>query len=211
MTTHCNVGDEPIIKYRFQGDIKDRTFKSRYAPVEVITKDVPLESEGNYNGQGFGIGFVPLNGNGTFFWFNILDFKIFQTPRSLPDPYGWVPRIALRYCGQSAFTKVPNCNSDPLYPYFNCLDTLLFSGSYQLDANRKCPTPKSGRCSIQVLYKGLIIHQDQGNCPVTYNVQCGRCPDGQHECESKIYPYYCCNDCADTAKKIKAIASKVGK
>jgi hypothetical protein len=209
MATQCKVGDKPIIKYRFQGDTKDRIFKSKFAPIEVATKELPLESDGNYNGQGFGIGFVPLNGNGTFFWFEVLDFKIFQIPQGVDPTWGTTPRIALRSCGQASFSKLSDCSSSRSGAYVQCLNTSLFNGQYNIDPNRKCPTPKSGRCSIEIKYNGLILHQDQGNCPVSYSVQCGKCPDGQHECESKIYPYYCCNSCAYTAKKINNIANKI--
>lgn len=213
MTTHCNQGDKPIIKYRFQGDTKDRIFRSRYAPIEVQAKETPVEGSDKYSNEGYKLKFVnPSNPNfvGEYI---VLDYQIFEVSNSFfgGDPNTVRYQAAFIFCGEKGHTK----NGLPCtgyLPYVNCLrDYNVSTRSPIIDTTVRCPNSSSKRCSIIIEHKGIIVFQDQGNCPATYSVQCGKCSDGQHECESKIYPYYCCNSCADTANKIRNLASQVGK
>lgn len=205
---YCQAGDKPTIKYQFSGQAA-RTYKSNFAPIEVITKPLPIESSENYNPEGFGVGFIPLNGNGTFYWYSVTDYKIFQIPAGVDQVWGTTPRIALKYCG-SSFIKVPNCNSSPAFQYTQCLDTSFLNlNTLQFDPNRKCPANQQGgtRCSIQVLYNGQVIFQDQGNCPVTFDVTCGNCADDEIKCEKPEYPGYCCVKCSEIVTEIQSIKS----
>lgn len=210
MPIYCDEGDRPIIKYRFQGDTKDRTFKSKYASIEVITKETPIGSSSDYREEGYAID--PFPNNSSRNWIIVRDHKFFTIPGNLWQGFNGSPhQVAIIGCGQTTFTKVANCSAHIAMSYCDCLVTSIADSYILINTDIKCDTAKNKRCSIEIKHKGLIIFQDQGNCPVTYSVQCGKCPDGQHECESKIYPYYCCNSCADTASKIKKLASKVGK
>ena len=189
MTTHCKVGDKPIVKYKFGDDTKYRIFKSQYAPIDVVTKTTPVEGTGNYNNEGYEVTFYSPN-NFKFVSFIVKDWRTVDTGR-----YIEFQRIA---CGKNVFgTGVTEI--DP-------------NRAITFDYTKKCTPPvDSQRCSIEISHKGIILFQDQGKCPLDYSVQCGKCPDGQHECESNIYPYYCCNSCGETAAKIRSLASKVGR
>jgi hypothetical protein len=205
---YCQTGDKPTIKYRFSGQ-NEKVYKSDFAPVEVTTKVTPIENTGNYKPEGYGIGFVPLNGNGTYFWHIVHDHKIFNIPTGVDPTWQTTPRITLMLCGQTAFPKVSNCGSSAFQFYTECLQTSLFNGQFDIDPNRKCPTANGERCSIQITHNGIVIFQDQGNCPVTFSVSCGNCPPGTEEHKSSIYPGYCCLDCASVASEIRLITNTV--
>jgi hypothetical protein len=93
---YCNVGDKPTIKYKFNGQ-SEKTYKTEFAPIEVITKSFPIEASNTYKPEGYGIGFVPLNGNGTYFWFNVVDHKIFSIPAGVDPTWGTTPRIEIQH------------------------------------------------------------------------------------------------------------------
>jgi hypothetical protein len=88
---------------------------------------------------------------------------------------------------------------------------VLFNGNFDIDLNRKCPTNSNSleRCSIQITYNGLTIFQDQGNCPLTFNVSCGNCPPGTEEHQINVYPGYCCFDCNSIANDIRGLTNIV--
>jgi hypothetical protein len=205
MPTHCSLGDKPIIKYRFKDDTKDRIFKSKYAPIEVITKPLPLEASDGYRAEGFQLTtkeFAASTPVSNLY----VDFKLWYFPASVNHPTG--KGITGLNCGKK-WSEIPR--NLEINPYTGGYTSNYLYEIISIDYSKKCPTPNSERCSIEIKYNGLIIFQDQGKCPVDYSIQCGKCPDGQHECESKVYPYYCCSSCADTAQKIKELASKVGR
>ncbi|OYD98881.1 hypothetical protein [Nostoc sp. 'Peltigera membranacea cyanobiont' 232] len=64
-----------------------------------------------------------------------------------------------------------------------------------------------GSCSYDVTLQGLSINgvlypSDDGR----FTVSCDDdCPPGKCKCHSDSYPGYCCNDCASTSAKLKAI------
>ncbi|MBH8563764.1 hypothetical protein I8748_16460 [Nostoc sp. CENA67] len=210
MTTYCNQGDSPIIKYKFQGDTKDRTFRSKYAPIEVITRETPINSSDDYREDGYAID--PFPGNSSRNWATVRDHKYFFIPGDRWQGFNGSPhQVAIVGCNGTGFAKVADCGAHPAYAYCDCLVTSVAGGVPLVNTSIICPSSKNKRCSIEIKYNGIILFQDQGNSPVNYSVQCGKCPDSQHECESKVYPYYCCNSCAETANKINNLASKVGK
>ncbi|BAZ50131.1 hypothetical protein NIES4103_27450 [Nostoc sp. NIES-4103] len=197
MPTHCNTGDKPVIKYRFQGDTKDRVFKTKFAPVTVDIKEQPINS-GSYASEGMKINYIITDGDKPRSEI-VLAYRV--------DYYNF-------FGGYWGLLTIPCGATKQNFPA-NPTDTgrgvAIYPNSIVVDTSVKCPVAANKRCSIEIKHKGIIIFQDQGNCPVTYSFQCGNCPDSQHECESKIYPYYCCNSCADTANKIRNLASKIGK
>lgn len=206
--TYCQAGQKPIIKYKF-GQSAERIFNSRYSPIDVSVKSVPLGGTDNSNPDGYGLGFIPGNGNGSYYWFTVTDHQIFEIPRSVPDPYGWTPRIALKECGQADFTRISSASCAGLNLYTNCLQTRFLSSELTIDTNRKCPTSDKQRCSLEVSYKGLIIFQAQGDCPCTFSVQCGDCAEDEIKCEKPGYPGYCCIKCSEIVGEIKSITSAV--
>ncbi|BAZ54180.1 hypothetical protein NIES4103_68650 (plasmid) [Nostoc sp. NIES-4103] len=206
----CEEGDKPIVKYRFLGDTKDRIYRSKLSPIEVNIKETPINSSSDYKDDGYGLNIFPNTNPNNFS--PVRDHKFFFIPGDLWQGFNGSPyQVAIMGCTSTSFAKVANCNAHPAMAYCNCLVTSAAASYVTTNPNIKCSSSRNKRCSIEISYKGIILFQDQGNCPVTYSVQCGKCPDGQHECESKVYPYYCCNSCADTASKIRNLASKVGK
>ena len=208
MTTHCNQGDKPIIKYRFQGDTKDRIFKSKYAPIDVEIKEAPANATENNNREGFALKYT-VTGSVEYV---VTDYILFKTPSGVfgVNAPEFTYRLAWLGCGQKQYKKsTSECTG--YLRYTNCLEAIVWTDNFVVDPTVKCPSPLPRRCSIIVKHKGIILLEDQGNCPVSHSVQCGKCPDGQHECESNIYPYYCCNSCGETAAKIRSLASKVGR
>jgi hypothetical protein len=204
MAEYCKDGDKPIVKYSFNGGTQ-RMFKTKLSPIDIEVKESPVDGSNNSNAEGYGVGFVPGNGNGSFQWFTVTDHKIIQIPTSIPDVYGYLPRIALKLCGQKKFNIIqPSvCNGADLYT--GCLATVLIASNLQIDLNRKCPSPDKKRCSILVTHKGKIIYSDQGDCPVSFIVKCGKCEENEIECPSIVYPYYCCHSCAEISAKVRAI------
>jgi hypothetical protein len=205
---YCEAGDKPTIKYQFSGQ-NEKIYKSEFAPIEVVTKTTLIEGSSNYKSEGYGIGFIPLNGNGTYFWFSVVDHKIFAIPSGVDPIWGTTPRIALMYCGETVFSKLSNCSASRSGPYVECLQTFLFNGSFDIDPTRKCISVNNNKCTIQITYNGLTIFQDQGNCPVNFSVSCGNCPPGTEEHKSSIYPGYCCLDCASVASEIRGITNTI--
>jgi hypothetical protein len=197
MPTHCNTGDKPIIKYRFQGDTKDRIFKTKFAPITIDIKEQPINS-GSYASEGMKINYIITDGDKPRSAI-VLAYRV-----DYYNFFGGYWGLLTINCGEAK-------QSFPANPTAISQGTAIYPNSIVVDTSVKCPVAANKRCSIEINYNGLVIFQDQGNCPVTYSIQCGNCPNDQHECESKIYPYYCCNSCADTANKINNLASKVGK
>ncbi|WP_189524856.1 hypothetical protein [Nostoc sp. 'Peltigera membranacea cyanobiont' 232] len=64
---------------------------------------------------------------------------------------------------------------------------------------------------------GLVVKDNNGNTlyniavsECNYQIACdGNCPEGTCECHSDSYPGYCCNDCASTSAKLKAIGDEL--
>ncbi|WP_094347037.1 hypothetical protein [Nostoc sp. 'Peltigera membranacea cyanobiont' 232] len=69
----------------------------------------------------------------------------------------------------------------------------------------------TGSCSYDVTLQGLSINgvlypSDDGR----FTVSCDDdCPAGKCKCHSDSYPGYCCNDCASTSAKLKAIGDEL--
>lgn len=182
---YCNEGDEPIIEYQF-GTKPKRKFKSKFAPIEVETKPYKIPATENYNSQGFQIRFYSPN---NFRWveYIVIDYDI--------KPIYNVYAIHLQMCEQKSI----DYNTGPE------IDVSTIS----INRNIKCPVPEIERCSLLVKYNGVIIYQDQGDCPVSVDVICGNCPPHHIECKSNKYPGYCCIGCESTANSIHSLANKI--
>ncbi|AFZ24780.1 hypothetical protein Cylst_2574 [Cylindrospermum stagnale PCC 7417] len=206
MATHCKEGDKPKITITF----KDRkyTFSAKYAPIEITTREVPASASNGYKEEGYYI-------DGGAYKLSVRDHEI-----SYSNGYDYlvtfIPCDRTSYLLQSPCTGIigglaygdsvslaaMGCRSQ-----FFRIDTHL-NGRLTVSPSPKCPNTAEKKCSIEIKYKGITIHKSQGECPASYSIQCGRCPDGQHECQSPSYPFYCCSDCSQTAKKINNLAGK---
>ena len=71
-----------------------------------------------------------------------------------------------------------------------------------------CGNPKN-YCEMTVKHNDVIIFKDQGECPCTFTVQCGDCPEGTIRCDSPGYPGYCCIPCAELAQRVDAMTRRL--
>lgn len=190
--SYCNIGQKPIVKYKF-GSGGFRHFKSEYSPIDIITKTYPIPNTDNYNSEGFQITFYSSNNRATLEYI-VLDYKLKAIPRELG--YGQNDReLLIIQCGNSAFTE-----TGPAVDITTIVKNI----------NIKCPTATKNRCSIQIFnIENELIFQDQGDCPVEFEVQCGNCPDGTIECKISAYPGYCCIPCSEVKNKIVDIKNIV--
>ena len=190
---YCVEGSSPIVKYKF-GTGGYKQFKSEVSPIEVTIQSFPIPNTDNYNGEGFKVSFRVANDPNRTIELFLLDYKF----EDLPPGLGYPPdakNMRFMECGDKEFN--PGA--------IGCLTSTL-----QINYSIKCPTPSNSRCAIQVfnLNKGLVF-QDQGDCPVDFEVQCGNCPDGFIECQTSTYPGYCCLSCSEVKGEIIAIKNTV--
>jgi hypothetical protein len=194
---HCNEGDKPTVRYKF-GNGGYRQFKSDYSPIDVTVKSVPIPNTDNYNGVGYRINFYSPNNFTTVEAIVTDHYTYVIESETNPDSrYG----ITWINCGDTAFQGAGNP-----YPGVNFRPSSLI-----IDTTVNCPSSqqKNSRCSIIVTHEGVTIFQDQGDCPIEHEVQCGNCPDGNIECKKSGYPGYCCIPCEELANKIHNLANKV--
>jgi len=184
----CSPGDKPIITYRF-GNGNERRYQSDFAPIDVIIGNQPIDTTSNFNREGYKITFYSPNNFRTYAVF-IKDYYL--NFFSLTNGY---PEMNFLECNKSSFTP------------FGSVDISTIVINYA----EKCPTQHvdTQKASIEIFYNNLRIFQDQGNAPIAFNVQCGKCPPGTCECVSPIYPGYCCLDCSATAASIRAITNEL--
>lgn len=187
---YCGESDKPIVKYKF-GEGKYRRFKSEFSPIEIITKTVPIDETDNYNGEGYQISFYSPTTDDNFEPI-VTNHKVEYI---FTDYYGWIHIISFANCGYKELQ--PGLSYEP--------STLV------INPNIKCPIEQAlkNRCSIIILHKGIIIHQDQGDCNISVEVQCGNCPENSIECKTSNYPGYCCIPCVPTANKIDNLSNSV--
>ena len=208
MATYCEMGDKPQIKYKF-GEGKERIYKSQFAPIEVIQKELPAEASDSYSSEGYEITFDSpqfSSGRGSR---TVVDHSTFFVPPSSGYPNG---RMYLVYipCGQTTYPKLNPCTgSEQVQCHSTATALTTLTSTIQIDRTKKCTSTNQKRCSFQVLYKGAVVFQAQGDCPLTLSVQCGNCEEGSHECKHQAYPGYCCVPCKETGEKLKNIASSV--
>lgn len=180
---YCQTGEKPIIEYSFgQGSV--RKFKSDFAPIDVSSKPAPVESSDNFNSQGYQLNFYSTN--------NFRDLSI------IVKDY----KIAISDNPDNSVIRYMNCGETKFQPGVNFRPSTLI-----VNPNIKCPSPSKNRCSIEVKHKGIIIFQDQGDCPCNFKVQCGDCPEGYIKCQKPLYPGYCCISCSEIRGGIASITT----
>ncbi|MBE9054166.1 hypothetical protein IQ243_28000 [Nostocales cyanobacterium LEGE 11386] len=199
---YCKDGDKPIVKYRFNGG-KERIFKSEFAPIDIESKSVPVEGSSDYKSQGYAINITAVNGSPQ-------DYRIVDHfTRTLGVQIGsFSPDSVFLFvmqCGETSYLKRNPCDGE-LNKELGCLARAynLNPGGFTLNYNVGCPNPNNTRCSLVVKHKGIIIFTDQGDCPCTFKVQCGKCEDDEIECKKPIYPGYCCVKCSEMKSGIIA-------
>lgn len=188
----CKKDDKPIIKYKFAGQT-EKKYKSKFAPIEVIQRTVPIPASDNYNPRGFGLRVYPVN-TGHYVTGVVLDYEIFHNPN-----FPFFDTVSSIACGEKGYDVL---NDEDCIRFglqytkcrLNCYD-IDPTKEVSIDNSFRCPQPMKDRCSFQVFYNNLIIFQDQGNCPLELEVICDDCPQGAIRCEQINYPGYCCLPC----------------
>ncbi|NJM23521.1 MAG: hypothetical protein HC787_11005 [Nostocaceae cyanobacterium CSU_2_110] len=184
---YCLESDKPIIIYKF-GENPERRFKSSFAPISIETKLSKIAAGDNYNSQGFQVRFYSPN-NFLYTDYIVTEYKIVD----IGEAYNY-DEILLKQCGETTLSaNGPGID----------VSTLV------INPNIKCPVPEIDRCSFIVRHEDQIIFQDQGDCPLSLEVQCGNCPPHNIECKANHYPGYCCIPCESTAQKIHNLANKI--
>ncbi|MFN6484630.1 MULTISPECIES: hypothetical protein [unclassified Nostoc] len=203
----CTKGDKPTITYKF-GTGNDRIYQAQYAPIDIVTGTLPIDATANYKNAGYQINFQSPQGQFGYISAIVVDYQIIYYPGGNQfDPLrGYY--IAFIGCGSTSFAVNSPSKGMPTDYGGLVLSASMTTGVIDsINTNIKCASPNSNRCTFQVFSNNLLLFQDQGNCPCTYTIQCGRCPEGTCECASPIYPGYCCNDCESSAASIRSITN----
>ena len=180
---YCKTNQKARVTYNFK-NIPERTYETDKSPISVSGYYSPNNRQWNEG---------PVH-----------DFRIFPTP-----DYSYGPNyegISHWECGSFDFWRNPNSHDpDKLTGPGIDITTLI------INPNVKCPKPLTvtERCYIEVKSGGIIIFQDQGECPVNFRVTCGDCPEGTIRCEQPGYPGYCCLPCQPIAQKINNLAARL--
>lgn len=187
------------MNYSFKGVNKSYVVAANNTPIDVNTYQKRINTTSTFNPEGFALTFYSPNNRSTP-TFTVLDYQIFPSP-----DFDYGPNyegIALWDCGDFDFDR----NTDGSLTGPGCDITTI-----KTDNSRKCPTPLTGnRCSIEVKRNGIIIFQDQGECPVSFEVICGEgCPSSTLKCPKSGYPGFCCVPCSEIKSGIRAITNHV--
>lgn len=220
MTTYCKLGDEnSIISYKFD-EQAEKVVKINNAPIEVVVTEIARP--GTFTGLQCPIPYVvryrTIGNDGSAGAITeigvtgaITSITTGHMPSGFSSPFEseWQIRLACQGGGNSyqdgiALIRVVYSvygygeliSIEPQPPYLdNCGDM---------------PQPKK-RCKISVkTTSGGILINEEGDCPVDYNVACNDdCPPNTVRCSSDAYPGYCCIPCNEIKSEIKAITNHV--
>lgn len=210
--SHCTEGQKPKVIYKFANGV-EREFNSKYAPIEVITSNKPLRGSDNFGGTAYTIEFWqddPFTGYFSRLE-NIIDWEVYQIYKQVFERVGykWYRYISFWVCGENDWRRSGNNNTKTdQRPWGNKATIIFQPETLQIIPTGGCPSAIN-KCSIKVLYKGLVIHQDQGDCPVTYRVKCGNCEENEIECKSNHYPGFCCIPCSEVVNRLNTMSNKL--
>lgn len=196
---YCKAGEKATVNYSFKGVEKSYAVAANNTPIDVNTYQNRINATGNFNPQGFRLRYYSPNNRSTPDG-AVLAYQIFP---SLDYDYGVnYEGISVWNCGAFDFTRNPDGSLNGA----GCDISTIYT-----DNSMKCASPLTGnRCSIEVKRNGIIIFQDQGECPVSFDVVCGEgCPTGTLKCPQSGYPGFCCVPCTEIATGIKAITTHV--
>jgi len=196
--SYCNNSHKAVVTYTFEGksDLKKR-FETEKTPIEIETGSKPIPASENYTPEGFEIYYYSPN-NRRWLRLVVQSYVIYPSiAASYYSRYNYAG-ISHWFCGESDFRR----NED---------GTLSGPGidvdSLQIDKSVNCPVPMENICHLKVFHQGVIIHQDQGKCPVSYTVDCDPCPPGTIRCVKggKVR----CVPCSEFLNPLKQITSKL--
>ncbi|MBE9191400.1 hypothetical protein IQ230_13800 [Gloeocapsopsis crepidinum LEGE 06123] len=186
---YCSGHNKAIVTYKL-GSTAKQVYETDKTPIEVTAYQKRVAATNSFKNEGFGINFYSPNNRNWVTWI-VHDYAFYPI-----ENYAY-PAISPWFCDRFDFNR--NSSTKELSGPSIALDTLTIL------PDLKCPNPLTSRCYIEIKHKGLIIFQDQGDCPATFTVQCGDCPEDTIRCKCKEYPGYCCLPCKDVAGKINNI------
>lgn len=193
--SYCKQGEKATVVYSFNNGNENR-FVTENTPIDVATYQKRINTTSNYNEEGYTLNFYSPNNRITQDY-TIRDHIIFQ----VIDTTGKL-LTAISWINCDAFDFHRRADGELSGPDIDT-STLIYKPEI------KCPKPLTNKCSIEVKHKGIIIFQDQGDCPVGFSVICGDCPEGTFKCNATGYPGYCCLPCEPIASSIKTIKNTV--
>lgn len=184
---HCNTGEKAIVNYAFDQANKGR-FETTNTPIIIEINTGIAGTTATTKCWKF-IGKGELNDN---------DYEFF-------------------FCGKTASSDGTNCIVDGVNKQRLRPGTCALVGSVgtpiQRDPAKVAIDTSRGECNcaceIRIKHESLTLHSQTGDCPITYTVDCGNCPDGYLKLKTDSYPGYCCLPCKQTAQQIQNIANKI--
>lgn len=231
--TYCKLGEKPTVTYSFKKG-SEHIYKSNVAPIEVeiITvnpNDVLLnqctceryfygwyysgystDSEGRITSFNDVLGYSPSSGSLVLsyaVWGQIKGIRVDRNGIDYKEQIQVLCRGLTAYPCQTYYSWVATYNSN-----YNSSFTITSARFADIlknpDGAKKCGDIDS-YCEIYIKHNNQTIFQDRGLCPISFDVQCGDCPQGTLKCNAPGYPGYCCLPCNEIAGEIKAIASQV--
>lgn len=176
---YCEINNKPTLFYKF-GNAAEKSIRLGNSPIDILTGQTVPSATSNYNPEGFGIRYANY-----FRWVEttVRDYKIRQNPPGFFYPY----HLEYLPCHTNIWS------SEQYYP-----------GSLTIQPERKCQTTApNSKCFIEVKnLESISIFKAEGDCPLSYRVQCGNCPEGSFECKCG-----CCLSCGSIRSEIAAMSS----
>jgi hypothetical protein len=187
----CKEGDKPKVKYKFNNSTEQR-YESNLSPIEIETGRLTKSSQNeDYDAEGFTI--VNASGGRA----TVINY------RTRVGPTTGVQQIQFWSCGNDDWD---NRQPDGTYPVWYNQDAPIVG----IDRTVKCPPPyPGGDCYLRVKHQNSVIYEVRGECPLTFNIQCGNCPPGHIECKCNAYPGYCCIPCSEIRNGIAAATAQL--
>jgi hypothetical protein len=184
MTQYCEIGNKPKVEYKKDGQVY--TYLSDKSPIDIVLDKVQKNQYGDdYNAEGYTIQFS--NGG---------EITVINHRTSGNTIQYWS-------CGS---TDWDNRQADGTYPVWYNLPGAIT----QIDRSKGCPPPIPPQdYIIKISHEGTLLYSDRSANPITYDVICGNCPPGQHECKTNKYPGYCCISCQKTSQRIDNLRGKL--
>lgn len=223
---YCEVGEKATITYKFNNE-QEKRYQSSNSPVKIEVKQGILEdftggqcpewygiiyrttgfptygsiAKSNHVGQGV-LGpitfirkrLVSRYGDDNYVFDKVWQFDI--GCRGGDDIY-YADGVAYLFINYAVYGEAFFLGFERYNPS---------GGNTLLEDN--CGNPKPN-CDLTITYNDQVIFTDRGNCPCTFTVQCGDCPEGTVRCNSPGYPGYCCIPCAELTQRINAMTRRL--
>lgn len=192
MTTYCNIGDNPKVYFKFNGE-SEQIYQSKASPIDVSLENYSIYGE-NYSENGYTISIYSTNNFGTFSYV-VRNYNIVDRGDGYPSDQRY--ELFIQTCASDSLSSVFLVNPS----------TLVISPSPACPAKK--PDVKKSRLHIKKVGTSTDIFTAEGNYPATFRVACGDCPEGFCRCECDSYPGYCCIDAKLLTGELKGLKNIV--